>query len=332
MGSPNRTKRRYLLLSVGLGTAIAAAKFTAYWLTGSAAILTDAAESLVNVVAASFALYAVWLSSRPPDAAHPYGHGKIEFVSAGFEGAFIGFAGLGILYEAYRAIAHPTAPAALGIGVWLVTAGMVGNGFLGWLLLRGGKRHHSIALVADGKHLLSDALTSLGLLAGLGLMHLTKLYWLDGVIALLLAAMLLYHGGLLIRDSLRGLMDEQDTHLLAEVAALLQAHRQPGWVDLHNLRVMRNGPDIHLDAHVVLPWYEDLRQVNTRLEAIHAVLDAHFRNRVEVFLHAEPCRPVSCPSCDLQGCQHRQAPFQQTMPWTAQRIINHETNQLGPNP
>lgn len=325
--STAQVKQRYLRLSVGLGALIATAKFLAYWVTGSAAILTDAAEGIVNVFASSFALYAVWLSARPPDKEHPYGHGKIEFVSAGFEGGFIAFAGLGILYEAYQAIAHPGPPEDLGLGLWLVAAGMIGNGFLGWLLMRGGKKHHSLALTADGKHLFSDALSSVGLLLGLGLMSWTRLYWLDGVIALILAAFLLYHGGLLIRESLKGLLDERDTDLLQQVAQALEQARRESWVDLHNLRAVRHGPDLHIDAHITLPWYFDLRQIETELKHMETVLDQHFQQRVEVFLHPEACQPPSCPICGLLTCPKREAPFQGRVSWTSTRLQELENHQ-----
>ena len=310
-------KLRYLRLSLGLGLLIAAMKVAAYFLTHSVAILTDAAESGINVLAAGFALYAVWLSAQPPDREHPYGHGKIEFVSAGFEGGFIVFAGLGILYEAYRAIRFPHAPTELGLATVLVALGGAGNGYLGWRLVQAGKRYQSLALVADGRHLLTDAFSSVALLLGLGLMALTGLYWLDGILALLLAAMLLYHGAGLIRQSLRGLLDERDQPLLAEVAAVLQAHRRDTWVDLHNLRAVRHGADIHIDAHVTLPWYQNLEQAQAELEAIQTRLDSHFATRVEVFLHPEPCTPASCPVCPLLSCAVRQAPFERRVDWTS---------------
>jgi cation diffusion facilitator family transporter len=313
-------KLRYLRTSLYVGILIAGIKFVSYVLTGSTTLLTDAAESVVNVAAGGFALYAVWLSGRPPDRDHPYGHGKIEFISAGFEGGFIVFAGLGITYQAFLAIRYPHAPSSIGIGIALAALGMVGNGILGYRLVSAGKRYQSMALTADGKHLLSDAFSSVGMLLGLGLMALTQLYWLDGVIALVLAGLLLYHGVGLVRESLRGLLDERNQPLLAQVASVLQAERRDVWIDMHNLRAVSHGPDIHIDAHVTLPWYQNLERSHVELEAINSTLSARFNRRFEVFLHPEPCTPNSCPICTLQYCAVRVHPFTERVNWTSQAL------------
>jgi cation diffusion facilitator family transporter len=207
--------------------AIMAVKFLAYGVTDSHAILSDALESIVNVVAGSFALYSLWWSMQPRDQNHPYGHGKIEFLSAGIEGGLIVMAGLGIVYEAVGGLLNPTPLKNLNTGVILVSVAGLANAFLGWALLRHGKKLHSSALEADGHHLLSDAYTSVGMLLGLGVAWWTGLQWLDSALAIGFAGLLLYTGHRLVKRALAGLLDAADMEILPKVISTLSDHRHP---------------------------------------------------------------------------------------------------------
>src|SRR5262245_28807883 len=201
----SRARVRAGLVSLVVGTVILAAKFWAYRLTGSTAILSDALESIVNVVAAVFALGGILFAAQPADRNHPYGHGKIEFFSAAFEGGLIAFAAILIVYEALSALVAGPELRALDVGLAIVGATGVANALLGVYLLRTGRRHTSLALEADGKHVLSDALTSAGIVVGLGLVRVTGLAWLDPLVACGVAGVLFWTGFRLVRVAAGGL-------------------------------------------------------------------------------------------------------------------------------
>src|ERR1035441_49557 len=213
----SRTPQFAMRLSVAVGFLMLATKLLAYWMTGSAAILADAAESVVHVVAVSFAAYSLWLSRKPPDPSHLYGHDKIAFFSAGFEGAMIVLAAVYIVYESiHRLIAEPKLE-NLGVGALLVLAAGVINGALGGYLVWIGNKHGSLILVADGRHVPTDCLTSLGVIVGLGLTILTGWRRFDPIVAILVALQILWMGSKLIRQSIGGLMDEVDPATQAQI-------------------------------------------------------------------------------------------------------------------
>ena len=317
-GKPLRLPSWLLVASI----AIMAVKFLAYGVTGSHAILSDALESIVNVVAGSFALYSLWWSMQPRDQGHPYGHGKIEFLSAGIEGGLIVMAGLGIVYEAVGGLLNPTPLKNLNTGVILVSVAGLANAFLGWALLRHGKKLHSSALEADGHHLLSDAYTSVGMLLGLGIAWWTGLVWVDSALAIGFAGLLLYTGHRLVKRALAGLLDAADMEILPKVIATLSDHRRPRWIDIHNLRVVQYGGSYHIDAHLTLPWYLPLEQAHEEVTALEAVATEHFHDKLELFVHADPCIPTSCSICSLD-CEHRLHPFEKAIPWTLQTVLDN---------
>src|ERR1039457_6834875 len=206
----SRPPQLAIRLSLAAGFFMLGTKVLAYGMTGSAAILADAAESVVHVVAVSFAAYSLWLSGKPPDPTHHYGHDKIAFFSAGFEGAMIALAAFYIVYESiHRMIAGPKLE-NLGAGVLLVLVAGLVNGALGGYLVWIGKKHGSLILVADGSHVLTDCLTSFGVIIGLGLTILARWRNFDPIVAILVALQILWMGSKLIRQSIGGLMDEVD--------------------------------------------------------------------------------------------------------------------------
>jgi cation diffusion facilitator family transporter len=302
------------LVSLGVGLLVMALKFYAYRLTGSMALLSDALESVVNVAAAGFVLWAVRAAEDPPDDEHPYGHGKIEFVTAVFEGGLISFAALMIAYEAVLALVRgPEIPdLTQGLPV-VITAGAL-NGLLAITLLRIGKRTDSAALVADGKHVLSDFATTLGIVLCLGVVKWTGLAWMDPAIALVMAGALAFTGIPLVRGAINGLIDAADPMLLEKLLGSLERNRKPGLIRMHHVRAMRNGRRIHVDGHLVVPEF-------WTVEASHDLVDS-FQDAVvkELFLegeiefHIDPCRRVYCRSCDLADCPIRGEPFQHRPP------------------
>ena len=313
----------FLVASVG----IMGIKFWAYERTGSHAILSDALESIVNVVAGAFALYSLWWSMRPRDQTHPYGHGKIEFLSAGVEGGLIFMAGMGIVYESVQGLLYPSELKQLDLGILLVALAGAANGLLGFLLLRHGRNIHSSALQADGHHLLSDAYTSAGLLVGLAVAWFTGIVWLDSALALAFAGLLLFTGYRLVRRALAGLMDAADMELLPKVIQTLAENRRPRWIDIHNLRVVQYGGSYHIDAHLTLPWYVNLEEAHEEVTAMEHIAATHFHDALELFVHADPCIPTSCSICSLD-CAHRTSAFQESVPWTLSNVLSNQKHRL----
>jgi cation diffusion facilitator family transporter len=316
-----RERLRVITWVLIVGVAITILKFVAFFITHSNAIYTDALENIINVLAAAVAFYSIYLSARPKDLNHPYGHGKIEFFAVGFEGALICFAGINILYRAIYGIIFPSVLDNLVQGIWLTSIAGAANLLMGWIVVQKGKKLKSVTLEADGKHLLSDAYSSLGLIIGLILIQLTGIQMLDNIIALILAGVILWSGSRLIRKSVAGLMDEVDEDLLNKIVEILQANRKPQWVDVHNLRVQKYGPDIHIDCHVTLPFYFDLQQMHDELKAIENLLEINTQTNVELFIHVDPCLPECCSYCTMGNCAERSAALKAPIVWTNNNVM-----------
>ncbi len=298
-----------------VGVSLMAVKFYAYRITHSSAILSDALESIINVVASAFALISILLSARPPDESHPYGHGKIEFFSAGFEGALIILAALGIFISGLSHIIKPQPLLHLAGGLWLLLGTGIVNLILGVFLVRVGKRTQSLTLTADGKHVLADVYTSGGVLIGLFLVYLTRWYWLDGVIACLVGINILVVGGKLVRISFAGLMDASEPELLEVVADLLGRHRKDLWIDVHRLRALRSGNLINVDFHIILPRYLTLEQAHNETRKLEKVIVDHFNGKARVLIHLDPCQNPDCPVCPNHNCGARMETMKQKAVW-----------------
>lgn len=300
-------------------------KFIAYYLTGSNAVLTDALESIINIMASGFAFYSIYLSSQPKDRNHPYGHGKIEYFSAGFEGALIFLAGLFIIYQAIGNLITPQPIQDLPIGILLIGITGIVNGMLGSYLKKKGNQLHSITLVAEGKHLIVDSLSSIVLAGGITFIYFTGLLIVDSLLSLSFAFLILYNGYILIRRSVAGLMDEADAQTLATLAGVLNKNKSPNWIDIHNLRVQKYGADLHIDCHLTLPYYLDLKTVHDEVHLLEEVVNEHFSGNVEVFVHVDPCLPEDCCNyCPVENCAVRKAAFAKNIPWTIKNISENQ--------
>jgi cation diffusion facilitator family transporter len=311
-------------LSLGLGAVVFAAKLVAWQLTGSTAVLSDALESVVNVVAAGLLLYSLHLASRPADRNHPYGHGKVEFFSAGVEGTLIAVAAALIVGEAVRQILSGVAPRRLDLGILLVTAATVGNAVLGLYLIRTGRRVHSLALVADGRHLLTDVATSVGVIAGLAAVWATGLAILDPLVALAVGLHILRVGWQLVRQAVGGLMDEAEPELLEAMVGALEKDRRPWWIDAHSLRVWRSGAVQHADLHLVVPRYYDADRLHRIDEEVEQRLLAAAGRPGEVIVHFDPCRPRHCRGCLMPDCPVRAHPAGVRRPLTLERATRQD--------
>jgi len=316
----NRNRLKVMALSVAVSTLLMASKFYAFWLTGSSAVLSDALESIINVVASSFALGSVVLAAKPPDPSHPYGHGKAEFFSAGFEGALIILAAGWIVWESAPRILQPSSLPHLDAGLLVLLATGIANFGLGLVLVRTGRRTRSAAIAADGKHILTDVYTSAGVLIGLVLVRQTGWYWLDGAIACLVAVNIIFIGVRLVRESFSNLMDASDPNLLDEITGVITRHRRESWIDIHHLRAWRSGERIHVDFHIILPRDLSLEQAHREVMEIESLLKSHVPGLADALIHAEPCLTPECPICGYDVCAIRGEPAQQQNIWVRETV------------
>ncbi len=320
----NKRKQRLILLSFVASVLLTGLKFFAYYLTSSNAILSDALESIINVIASGFAFYSIYLSSQPKDRNHPYGHGKIEFFSAGFEGALIVIASLFIIYEAVKRIMSPAPIENLAQGSFFILVTILVNTFIGYKLVREGEKSSSLALTADGRHLISDSISSLVLILSVGLIMLTGYQWIDSFASLLFGVFLIYNGGQLVRKSVAGLMDATDDVLLEKVVNTINENKQEHWVDLHNLRVQQYGSDLHIDCHLTLPYYWELQKAHEAIHFFENILKQGHSGETEIFVHADPCLPQCCHFCRLSSCPVRQYPFIKDIEWDAANLVKNQ--------
>lgn len=324
-----RADIRLQAIVVIAGVALMGIKFLAWKVTHSNAILSDALESIVNVVAGCFALYALVLAAKPRDREHPYGHGKVEFISAGIEGGLIGIAGIVIVVRAIIAWVHGHAVHEVEKGIALTAAAGGLNLLMGIALQRRGKKQRSITMEASGTHLLGDAWSTLAMLLGLALIRFTGLAWFDSLFALGFGVFILHQGVQVLRRAVAGIMDETDMGAAAEVVALLEKHRRPQWVDIHNFRVIQFGRTLHIDCHVTLPWYYTLAQAHDEIATIEQLVNDEGDRHVELFIHMDPCVPSSCSICSLENCPQRKAPNQGRIAWELESVLGNAKHGVG---
>jgi cation diffusion facilitator family transporter len=297
-------------------------KIFAWWLTHSVAILTDALESVVNVVAGFISLYSLYVAAKPRDLDHPYGHGKAEFISAAFEGTMIAIAGGIIIFESITGLLHPKELHQLDLGILLIGFSAIINFIIGWICIKNGKKNNSLALVASGKHLQSDTYSTLGIIVGLILIYFTHFNQLDNFVAIGFAFYIIYTGYTIIRSSLEGIMDKADTELLSKMVDVLNKNRKDNWIDLHNIRIIKFGSVLHLDAHLTLPWYLNVHESNAEIDQLSQFVKDEFGESMELFVHSDGCLEFSCRICHKQDCAVRQHPFKHSIEWTVENTIN----------
>lgn len=315
---------RIQLSITALSVVLFGVKIIAYYYTNSLAILSDALESIVNIIAGFIGLYALYVAAKPKDTDHPYGHGKAEFVSAAVEGTLIVVAGLLIIYQTIQTFFIPNKVQQLDIGLWLVAITAIINFIAGWVCIKIGKKNNSLALVSSGKHLQVDTYSTLAIIIGLLVILVTQLFWLDKLIAFAISIIILYNGYKIIRASLAGIMDEADTALLQKLIVLLNANRKPNWIDLHNLRVIKYGSLLHVDCHLTVPWFLNVHEAHTEIDALTKLIATNFSDSIEFFVHTDGCLDFSCSICIKQDCTKRQNPLQHKVEWTLKNVLSDE--------
>lgn len=297
---------RYAWLSIAAAIATITLKSGAYLVTGSVGLLSDALESIINLVAAVIALWVLKIAAQPPDEGHTYGHGKVEYFSSGIEGAMIILAAVSICYAAVDRLIHPQPLEQIGIGLLISIIATVINFVVARILLRAGKENHSIVLEADGHHLMSDVWTTVGVIFGIGLVYATGWWRLDPIMAILVAINILWSGGKLINRSIQGLLDAalpKDIH--GKIVEILDSYVKENEIDYHALRTRQAGTYKFINVHILVPGKWTVDQGHDLIEEIEGKLRSEIRNSV-VFTHLEPIEsPVSYEDIDLIRAQNQ---------------------------
>jgi cation diffusion facilitator family transporter len=313
-------RKKAAILSMIFGIGMFITKMTAYFITGSVAIFSDAAESVVHVAATGMALFSIILSSKPADESHLYGHGNVEYFSAGVEGLLIVLAAGFIIYQAVLdLIAGPTLE-SLSIGVIFISAAGAVNLGLGYYLIRTGKKTNSITLVADGKHVLTDAITSIGVIVGITLVMITDFVLLDPILAIIVALNILFTGYKLIRESIGGLMHETNPAILKKISDRLISFRKDYWIDIHELRYWQSGERTFIDFHLLLPYYFTIEQSHKEEKLIDEELDKEFPNS-QIKIHFDFCIPELCKFCGYQKCEVRKEEKKINFEWNVEKSV-----------
>jgi cation diffusion facilitator family transporter len=326
-----RLKKKAALISLIIGFMMFAGKMGAYLLTHSAAILSDALESVVHIIATSFAFYSLYLSLRPPDKKYPYGYGKIEFFSAGFEGALIIIAAISIIYYAVRDIIRGSDITKVDTGAIVIFTASVVNVILGLYLIRSGKKTNSIILVADGKHVLTDAYTSIGAFGALILVLLTDIKLFDPIVAILLALNILFTGKNLVRESVSGLMNVSDDSLMEDIARTLEQEKKnhPDWIDLHLLRYWKSGEKFIVDFHLTIPYFLTVVEAHNVSHELEEIFKKIFKaDDVNILTHVEPCEPTCCVICRKEPCAVRAEKHTKDILWYVKNLTSESEYSL----
>lgn len=295
-------------------------KFSAYFLTNSVGILTDAMESIVNVVAGIVTIYSIYLALTPKDKNHPYGHGKVELLSASTEGFLIALAGLMIIYEAVKRLFVPAEIQQLDIGIIIIAASGLINYLVGAYSIRVGKKHNSIALVAGGKHLQSDTYSTIGLVMGLVLLMVTKISWLDSAIAILFGGIIIFTGAKILKETTSNLMDEADFSTIEKINDIFWDYKTENWIDIHNLKLIKYGDIHHIDCDLTIPWYLNVIEAHAEIDHMKAIVTEHYSEEVDLTIHADACNDTLCFCCIKKDCKYRAQPFSDGTKWTVETI------------
>jgi len=314
-----KLNKRAAKISLFAGIIIFLIKFVAYVVTDSAAIFSDAAESIINIVAAGVALYSIIISSKPADEDHPYGHGKVEYFSAGFEGFLIALAGIVIIYSSIQKIITGAGFSQLGVGIILLVASSAANLVLSLYLNKVGKKTNSLTLIADSKHILTDVYTSVGIIVGLGVVIVTDVPEFDPIIAIIVALNILFTGYKLVRESIGGLMNEVDLKTMNIITERIISIRQPEWIDIHELRFWKSANYVFIDFHLILPFYFTIVDAHKSDDLVGAELEK-FLPGTQVKIHMDYCDFELCKFCEYKNCKERKEVFSKSFNWNSERI------------
>lgn len=279
--------RRAMRLSLAVGVVLLGTKWVAYFLTDSMAILSDAAESVVHLIAVAFAAFSLWLSTKPANRQYTYGYERISFFSAGFEGALIILAAVTIIFSAVQSWLSGLELENLGSGVLLVAGAGLVNAGLGWHLVRTGRKSHSLILEANGKHVLADSWTSAGVVGGLCLVLITGWKPFDPLVAIAVAVNILWSGGKLVHQSISGLLDYSDPDIGKLIRARLDQLSKENGIQYHGVRFRNSGYRIQIELHLLFPFETPLGEAHEIATSIEEQLSSSLAQPADILTHLE---------------------------------------------
>lgn len=318
-----RTQGIIILISV----LLLLGKFFAYLLTNSVGVLTDAMESIVNVVAAVISYFSLRFAAKPRDKEHPFGHGKIELVSASFEGLLIILAGGIIIFEGGKRLFYPSIPDKLDVGILIVAISGIINYLMGAYSIHIGRKHKSVAMIAGGKHFQSDTYSTIGLVIGLIVLNITKIAWIDSALALLFGSIIVYTGVDILRKTTANLLDRADEESLTKIIKTISENPKKEWIDIHGLRVIKYGTYIFINFDLTLPWFYNIDEATKEIDIIERRLQEGFSNKIILSIHIDSCKELHCNHCNL-ACVHRKVPFSLKLKWTLPELTKSEEEHL----
>ncbi|MCK9163405.1 MAG: cation diffusion facilitator family transporter [Bacteroidales bacterium] len=317
---------KFQRIIVGISALLLIAKFIAYFITNSVGVYSDAMESIVNVIAGAISLISLRWAAKPRDERHPFGHGKMELISASIEGSLIILAGGLIIYEAVkRFFIQPTQLPELEVGMVIIAFTGVLNYLLGVWSIKKGKKSSSIALVAGGKHLQSDTYSTIGLLVGLILIKITGLILLDSLLAFVYGGIIIITGLRILSKTIASLVDENDEDELKIIALKIDKYKEENWINIHNLRVIRYGNSLHLDCDLTLPCFYTIQEGHKVTENLKQAVQ---RENVELYftVHSDSCDQNYCYQCRMIDCKLRKEECREPFEFSVGNLIAIEND------
>lgn len=316
----------YFLISL----ALLFLKFLAFHITSSQAIFSDAMESIVNVVASGLTFYVLYQNQKPHPK-FPYGAGKLEYISSSTEGSLMVFASLAIYFQVFNALFSNKQLHELGVGLLLIGFTGLANLGLGLFLKHEAKKTQSKALAVSGSHVLTDVLTTAGVLVGLGLVHVTGWKFLDSLLALILATYIGIIGVTHVLSSLSEMIDKENPDILAKLEPIFNKVRPDGIIQIHQVKVIRSGSFHHIDAHFVVPEYWEAHKIHEELNDFEKKIESHYDHNIELGVHIDPCRRAYCKFCSISNCSVRQEDFVKKIPASVGQMRSlHEPEKFKP--
>ncbi|AER40764.1 MAG: cation diffusion facilitator family transporter [Flavobacteriales bacterium] len=303
-------------------------KLITWYITSSISIFSDAMESITNIISGFIGLYSLHISSLPKDKNHPYGHGKIEFISTAIEGFLIFLVGIFILITTFIRVKQQDTVFLLRLdyGMFLMFFTAIINYCLGLFACKIGNKNGALTLIASGKHLQIDTYSTFGIVGGLILLNITKCIWIDSIISLIFSFIILYTGLKLLRYATAGIMDESDKKLLKKLSFYINERRDVHWIDLHRLKIIKYGSALHVDCHLTVPWFFNVKEANKEVRKLTKLTKDQFGNKVELSVHVDACKEYHCSSCFNSSCKMRKNSFQNKIIWTLDKTSYYNKN------
>lgn len=287
MTTSHRAETTAMNISLGIGILMLGLKWYAYWLTGSVAIFSDAMETIVHIAAVAFASYSLRITFRPPDKDHHFGHDKISYFSAGLEGGLIILAAIVIIYTGVEKLIFGVQLEQVTLGMSLTALAGGINALLGWYLVRTGKKSHSIIVVANGKHILTDAWTSIGAILGLLIAQATGMTWVDPLAALIFGGNIIFEGFKLMRSSVDGLMDKTNPELEQKARLTIESFCREHSLAFHRLRLRESGQKVYVDLHLLFPTGTPIERAHALATSLELDVAAQMPITADVTTHLE---------------------------------------------